>query len=87
MVKGMVKGITYLASRELTFYDMLILSRHLGLDILLKSTENERTNDTVQPTDNFVILVAHTLNHIIHRIRKPVRELLPRSKDVRHQKV
>lgn len=67
---------------------MLKLPRHLRLDILLEATENERTNDTVQSGDDFLVLVCiAALNHARHRIGEPVRELFPGPEDVRHEEV
>jgi hypothetical protein len=66
---------------------MLELSRELSFYVFFQAPKNEWPDDAMEPSDHLFVLVRRTLNHAVHRIRKPKRKLFPRPEDVGHQKV
>ena len=47
---------------------MLKLARHLLLDILFETTEDEGTDDAMQTTDEIVVAGGVALDDVIHRV-------------------
>ena len=80
-------NLTYLSPRHGTFHNVLILARHLRFNILLQPPKNKRTDDTVQPSDQLLASFGTSVDDAVHGVGEPIRELLPRSKHVWHEKV
>lgn len=81
------KKKTYLAPRKLTFDNVFKFPWHLGLHILFQPTKYKWTYDTMKPFDDIIISIGTAFDDVIHRVRKPVRELFTRAENVWHQKV